>query len=60
MSKSKELGADAVQLFQLGSANVETILSIDSTALLEGYWTPPFIVRLNGDGTVMVTDESTP
>jgi hypothetical protein len=51
-----ELGADAAQLFQLGAANVATILGIDPTALTEGQWKPPFVVQFNEDGTVTVTE----
>jgi hypothetical protein len=49
-----ELGTDAAQLFQLGAANVTTILTIDPTALAEPDWKPPHEVTLNPDGTVTV------
>lgn len=55
-----ELGADAAQLFQLGAANVATILGIDPSALTEGQWKPPFVVNFNEGGTVTVTETPTP
>jgi hypothetical protein len=51
-----ELGTDAAQLFQLGAANVATILGIDAAALSDNQWKPPFVVDFNQDGTVTVTE----
>lgn len=52
-----ELGSDATQLFQLGAANVGTILSVKPDALTEAQWKPPFLVEFNADGTVKITDK---